>query len=109
MREKREKENSHVQTKGKEDKELLVTSCKEVQKVKHVHKPLYLLFPSNVCSMSFDKGVQVDQDKIKRKSMNFSIPKHLDLSSFVIAFFFNVTRCRGKNSKRGNQSISWTS
>jgi len=36
--------------------------------------------------MNIDKGVQVDQEKIKRQSMNFSIPKHLDLFSIIIPF-----------------------
>jgi len=73
--------------KQKVRKELPMTSCKEVQKVKHVHKPLYLLLPSNACLMNLDKGVQVDQVKIKIQFMNFLILKHLELSSFVILFF----------------------
>jgi len=38
-----------------------VASCKVVQKVKHVHKPLCLLFPNIARSMNFDKDIQVDQ------------------------------------------------
>jgi len=37
----------------------------------------------------------VDQEKIKRKSMEFSIPKHLNLSSIVIPFYLDVTKSRG--------------
>jgi len=45
--------------------------------------------------------------------MDFSIPKHLDLSSIVIHFSFGYYKVQGhigdKNSKRGNQSTSWAS
>jgi len=48
---------------------------------------------------------------IIRQSMEFSIPKHLHLSSIVISFSLDVTKCRGiligdKNSKSRNQSSS---
>jgi len=60
--------------------------------------------------MNLDKGVQVVQEKIKIQSMDFSINKHLDLSSIIIPFSLNVTKCKGileiKIPKRGNQSIS---
>jgi len=59
----------HNTFRGNKDGELLITSCKEFKKLKHVHKPLYLLFPSNVCSMNIDKGVQVNQEKSKRQSI----------------------------------------
>jgi len=45
--------------------------------------------------MNLDKGVQVDQEKIKRQSMHFSIPKHLDFFSFVIPFSLDVKKCTG--------------
>jgi len=41
----------------------------------------------------------VDQVKIKRKSIDFSIPKHLDLSSFAIPFSLDLTKCKGKLEK----------
>jgi len=74
---------------------LLVASCKEVKKIKHVHKPLYLL-SSNISypyPMNFDKGVQVDQVKIKRQSIDFSVHKYLD--SIVIPFSLDVTKRKG--------------
>ena len=77
MRESRDKHLKHMKSKCKEDKELLVASCKEVQKVKHLHKPLCLFLPNIVCSMDFDKGIRVDQEKIKRQFINFLNPKHL--------------------------------
>jgi len=67
MRESRKKRKLCAQEKGKADKELLMAPCKEVKKVKHQHKPLYLLLASSVSSMNFNKGVQVDQEKNKRQ------------------------------------------
>jgi len=80
-----------IKSNSKEDTELLVVSCTTIQKLKHVHNPFYLLLPNIVCSMNFDTRVQVDQEKIKRQSINFSIHKYLDLSSIILLFFLDVT------------------
>jgi len=85
MKEKRERQMKIL--KGKEDKELLVTSSKEVQKVKNVHKPLYLLLPHLQNSMKVEK--------FKRQSMEFSISNHFDLSSTIVPFSLNINHCRG--------------
>jgi len=52
MRELREKKKLCAQQKGKEDKELVINSCKKVRKVKHVHKTLCLILPNIACSMN---------------------------------------------------------
>jgi len=52
IRDRREKEKSYKTSTRKEDKELLMVSHKEVKKVKHMHKPLYIILPINVCSLS---------------------------------------------------------
>lgn len=95
MKELREKHMKWIKSKDEEDKELLMTSCKTLKRVRHVYKPLYHLFPNIACLMKFDKGVQVDWEKTKRQSMDFPIPKYLDLSSIVIFFSLDVTGCKG--------------
>jgi len=58
--EKRSNDNGRQKGEGKDtqhftkkkDKESLLVSYKEVKKVKSMHKPLYLLLSTNVCSMS---------------------------------------------------------